>query len=404
MAKEKGANITLVKKQNRALILKTISMEGNLSRVELASITGLAKMTITNLVSELIEQGFLQEEEMERGGEPAKQVGRPAIRLKLADHSPCICGMLIKRGLCQVALADFSGKFFDQITYHYSDTLTEEMLIGVLVENFHTLKKRTSRKVVAVGISSMGPVDTARGYLLNPPAFYGIRDLPIVARIERETGLRTFLINDANAGALAEKMYGLGKNIKNFVYLHIMKGVGSGLILSDKLYEGNVGQSGELGHMSINFFGPVCTCGQSGCVEVYANLNNMVKQAQSMSKYYGESRILKLESPVWEDFVEAAAEGDQLATTCLYDFCRYIAYALINTLNMLDIELVVVGYYSKPGTEIVENMLRQIITTSNRYKQKSEIQFVHSSFLGDAPLVGSVAAVADRYFDLKFEI
>ena len=190
---------------------------------------------------------------------------------------------------------------------------------------------------------------------MNPPYFYGIENFPITSIIHKITGLPTFLVNDANAGALAEKLYGIGKDIPNFTYLHIMNGIGSGLVLKDSLYEGDTGQSGEIGHTSINFAGPQCACGNKGCLDLYANVDNMRQKVFELSPFYPASPLASVSHPTWYDIVDCANRKDALAIIVIEEFCSYVSYALINTLNLLNIATLIVGYDSSLNGFIIED-------------------------------------------------
>ena len=220
-----GANIRDLKQQNRALILKHIALTRGLSRGKLARIVGLSKMAVGNLVSDLIAMGLVEECET-----PAANgnYGRRPIILQLAAASPCICGMLVKRGFFQVILADLGGAVLHRRDIPFEGGMDQEQMLALLLGAYDALRREEPRRVLAVGIASVGPVDAASGVLLTPPSFYSISNVPLAQRVQEHTGLPAFLIHDASAGALAEKFYGGQKNTDNFIYLHIMNGIGGG--------------------------------------------------------------------------------------------------------------------------------------------------------------------------------
>lgn len=359
-------------------------------------------MTVSNLVGELIQDGLIEETSIT--DETAIYNGRPPIQLQLAEVSPCVCGMLIKRGFLQVVLADLGGKILESSSYAFDNGLTVTTLLETLVEGYKLLKKKTTRRILAVGISCIGPVNSTTGYLLNPPDFFEIENVPLVEIVEEKTGLPAFLINDANAGALAEKMYGHAKEESNFVYLHIMNGIGAGLVLQDSLYNGNCGQSGEIGHTSINFAGPRCSCGNTGCLDLYANIPAMQRRIRQLAPLHPQSSLSGVLSPTWNEIIDLAHKKDNLAIIALDDFCSYIAFALIDVLNTLDLSTVVVGYNSNSNGRIIEDLLRIKISDSVLYSRYREVDVYHSAFGGDAPLVGSAAIVADKIFNLELKV
>lgn len=400
--KQSGSNFQDIKLQNRTLVLRLIATNTANSRVALANTTGLSKMAIGNIVSELISQDMIEEKQLTPDSSSAS--GRPPIILEISDKSPRICGMLIKRGFCQVIISDLSGKIIRASASHYTPG---EMNAEILVKTLHDLYIKVTLpyndKIIAIGISSLGPINIITGEILNPPDFYNITNLNIVNIFEEITNLPVFLINDANAGALAEKLYGKYKHSSSFMYLHIMNGIGSGLVLEDKLFNGNFGQSGEIGHTSISFCGPKCSCGNNGCLDLYANISKMNEKAKKLSAIYPYSPILKKESPIWEDLLENANNKDPLSIAVLDEFCEYVSEALINALNLLDLSMVIVGYNAPDNCTIIEDILSSHIASLKAYSRYRDVDFVHSTFAGNAPLIGSIAVVADKIFNYQLD-
>lgn len=400
---QSGSNIKDVKQTNRMLILKLIATDMANTRADIAKVTGLSKMAVGNLVTELIGQNFLEEDSANPENTTAS--GRPPVILKLAAHSPKICGILIKRGLCQLVISDLSGKPLALETKHYeSGKMSAAYLTGLLRSMYESIAAEYPDELFAIGIASIGPVNSITGEILNPPDFYGLSNLNITQAVQDFSGLPVVLINDANAGALAEKLYGRCRQTSNFIYLHIMNGIGAGLVLEDKLYNGNCGQSGEIGHTSISFSGPRCSCGNIGCLDLYANQKNMLRRVGELRITYPDSPLLNLQTPEWEDFVALADQRDPMAMAILDEFCGYLSFALSNALNLLDVSTVVVGYNSHTQSNFIERVLSSRIANTVLYASYREIPIVHSFFGGNAPLIGAIAAVADQVFSLKLPL
>jgi predicted NBD/HSP70 family sugar kinase len=404
MSSQHGTNLTSLKEKNRALALQLIATEQSVSRVDLARNMHLTKTTLGNIVSELIDKEIISEySEQEKTAELS--LGRRPITLDLSPASPLIAGMLIKRNLLTVILADLKGNIKEQANYEYH-TLDRELLVNELIAMYEQLSARQSRRIVAIGISPIGPVDTVKQMILSPANFWDIHDLPIGSIISEKTGLQTFLIHDSSAGALAEKLYGNKMNpYNNMLYLHIMNGIGVGYILHGKVYDGDSGQSGELGHMSIHLDGPKCSCGNTGCLELYANIEKMNEKIRALHETYLLSSTLPAKSCyTWEDIIDAASSSDFLALSALDEFCTYLARALRNTLNLLDIHHIIVGYNAPYPTTILEDVLSSKLNTQAHNTFKHPIVIEKSTFSGDAPLIGSIAVVANNIFNGSLNI
>lgn len=164
------------------------------------------------------------------------------------------------------------------------------------------------------------------------------------------------------------------------------------------------GQTDALtGHASIRFDGPLCPCGNHGCLDLYANIQIMRKTMKEMAPAHPVSPLTELEKPQWEDFMGAAQAGDALALAVVDVFCRYVCYALTNLLGALDVSTVIVGYPAPEGCQVVEELLDKHLR-GTALRARREIRLAHSSFLGDAPLIGAAALVADKIFRCELEI
>lgn len=365
------------------------------SRIDLARKTGLSKMTISNHVAELIRKGIVVERDSQ--GQAENVLGRHPIPLHISGLSPCICGLWITRTHTQAVLADISGSIIDMSKMYYQGSLSREALISMLLSQYDALASRTGRRIIGCGISSIGPLDSTTGYLLNPSNFWGLSYIPLTEIVSAHTGLPTYLIHDAHAGALVEKIYGRGGPYENFVYLHISEGIGLGFVLNGALFNGFSGQSGEIGHTSINFNGPRCSCGNRGCLESYASIDRMRKKISELLPLFPDSAFKKLKSPSRSDVINFASGGDPIAVAALDEFCGYLAHALANLLRLLDFSTIIVGYDALSSSYILEKILYEKMRDYSP-PEKNNVEILHSYFNNDGPLMGAIAIVANEVF------
>lgn len=166
-----------------------------------------------------------------------------------------------------------------------------------------------------------------------------------------------------------------------------------------------MGQSGEIGHTSINFAGPVCDCGNTGCLELYANMKNMNNKIQKLKSIYPSSDYLSInkEEYTWKEIVDAPNMLDYYAVSALDEFCEYISYALANTLNLLDINHILVGYDSDSPGNMLENMLSAKLNSRVLVARYRDVKVEKSTFGGNAPLIGSIALITDKIFRGEIE-
>ena len=356
-----GTNLTNVKEKNRALALRLISTGQSVSRANLARSMHLTKTTLGNIVSDLIANDIIKEYTYS-SSEADASLGRKPIILDLSPNSPLILGLLIKRNLLSGILADLKGRIIAQKDYRY-DSLDQDTLIETLMQLYEQLRKEQSRRIVAIGISSLGPVDTKAQKITTPTDFWGIKNLPLPEIIQERTGLPAY-------------------------------------------YDGDFGQSGELGHTSINFAGPSCNCGNRGCLELYANIDNMNRHIQELRDIYKGPTLLAKEQEfyTWSDIITAASAMDFLAMAALDEFCGYLAYAVRNAIHLLDVSHIIVGYDSPVETTVVEDTLTTKLNSGPQSNTGHVIEIVKSSFGGQAPLIGSIAVVTDKIFNGELNI
>ena len=380
----------------RMQIVKMIATIGPISRVLLSEKTGLSKMTISNYVSELISQGIVSEVEI--SGISPHGKGRRPTGLTISPSSPLICGILIKRGVCQAISADLSGRILNSVHHGYPEHMTEKELIAIILGLIDSLAAKSPRPFVACGVASIGPLNVRTGSLLSPPNFYQIKNLNIIDEIQKHTNVPALLINDATAGALSELLYGYGKSNSHFAYLHIMNGIGMGFVINGEIYNHISGQNGEIGHVSINFNGPLCPCGNRGCLELYANQTAMWQRIQELSHYFPKSPLSRKTEPGFAEILEAAAKNDPIALNVLDSFLEYVTIALISTINLLDFPMLIIGYDCSYPTDIVEKIIMNKTNSRLVALQRDKLAVYRSTFQGDAPLIGSSAVIASEIF------
>ncbi len=211
----------------------------------------------------------------------------------------------------------------------------------------HLLKQVSSNEIEGIGIGFPGKVNSETGFVTSAPNFNNWKNVPVKKRLLK-FGFPVFIDNDANCAALGELLFGRGKKLKNFVMVTLGTGVGGGLILNGKLFRGESGGAGEIGHITIDYSGPYCKCGRRGCIEAYAG-NNYIKQRTIQKLHeYPDSLILQLvehnlnniEPKIIND---AARRGDELAIKILKETGYYIGIGLANLANTLDIHHFIIG-------------------------------------------------------------
>ena len=357
----KAQNQLKTKQKNKSLVLKLLLTGSSLSRACLARETGLTKMTITNIVGELISDGFIRE-----SGTSDTSVGRKPISLEIAEGARRIIGVYLSRN----AVHAFSGDITGQIFTHLRSPLKNETNSSITEKIFGLLDKIIAEtdfdKITGIGISSIGPVDVSGGRLLSPTNFFQIKNLPLAEMISGRYSLPVYIDNDMNTSALAEKYYGIGRQLSDFIYVGVSNGVGAGIISGHRLFSGAHGFAGEFGHVCVDAHGAPCPCGSRGCLELYSSF------PADWERLSTEKRAERLDNML-----------------------NYLTPALIGLINLFDPQLIVLGHELVRCGSSAE-LLETRIKGRTLFSDSSEIPVVLSAFGERTPLHGALALVTDK--------
>jgi len=200
--------------------------------------------------------------------------------------------------------------------------------------------------VACVGVSAPGPLDATGTRVLEPPNLASWEDVPLVAWLEEDLGVRVVLENDANAAALAEWRFGAGQGFEDVVYLTMSTGVGAGLILGGRLFRGAARAAGEVGHARVEWGDDAerCGCGKRGCLEAYVGGGSWKRRlAREVPAGSRVAALAGRDEPTPAHVVAAAREGDAFALAEMDRFNRYLARGIVNVGFTLAPQVVVLG-------------------------------------------------------------
>lgn len=396
-----GSNNKITRIRNRAIVLRLICTGSNVSRISIAKQTGLSKMSISNIVNELIRDGFVEEQAGKPSvGENPSLGRRPVILVPNCD-TYAIVGLYISRDCAVSILSNLKCEILSEIKCDFcleeSNSTFKNKILSITRETLSS-EKISGKKVLGIGVSCIGPLDNKDGTILQPPNFYHLSSIPIRQILENEYGYPVYVDNDMNAAALAEKLYGKGKNISNFVYIGVTNGIGSGIIMNDTLYAGEMGFSGEIGHTTINYEGPKCACGNTGCLELYASIPEIVRQAKISIQLGIDSALKEFDEIKWHDIVRCAMEKDMLALNLIDRLCMYISIGIVSIINLFDPKAIFLGHDIAIAGRLLTQKLELFIierTISSKYKH---IPVENSAFEDKSAVIGAAALVLNQLF------
>ncbi|MFC2039636.1 ROK family protein [Chloroflexota bacterium] len=261
------------------------------------------------------------------------------------------------------AVADDGGKILGQSRVPTPSAKKPEPVMEAVyraAEKAATEAGASLTEVSAAGIAVAGVSNPALGIIHTSPNLTGFTEFAISRAFEEKLGIPPYLINDANAGAVGEHVWGAGRGAQNLIFITLSTGIGGGIIIDGALYTGATGAAGEIGHMVLEADGPPCPCGNRGCWEQLASGTALACMARERIKAGALSNIIdmaggNLENITAEAVGRAAATGDSLAGELMASVSRYLGVGLANLLNLFNPEIIVIGGgLSKIGKPLLE--------------------------------------------------
>jgi glucokinase len=248
-----------------------------------------------------------------------------------------------------------------------------------------------------LGVAAAGPINSKLGTITDAPNLPGWTDVPLAARLRAAMGLTTVLANDANASAIGEQTFGAGRGVSEMVYITISTGIGGGIILGGRLYEGVTGSAGEVGHMILEPDGPACGCGRKGCLEALAS-GTAIGRAGAEAVRTGASPLLAHLAESWggmtsEVVAMAAEQGDATAASILAEAARYLGIGLVNIVHLFNPAMIVFGGgAAKIGPRLIDPAVTFMKT--NAFPVMARAVRVEPAQHGDESAVLGAAALA----------
>ena len=263
-------------------------------------------------------------------------------------------------------------------------------------------KIRGEYNLSAVGISCGGPLNSKTGVILSPPNLPGWINVAVCDFFEKRWGIPAFLQNDANAGAVAEWMYGAGRGTNNFIFITFGTGFGAGLILDSKLYAGNQGMAGELGHWRISPFGPT-GYGKSGSLEGFCSGNGILQQTKQKLlelRQLGLTHPLmgKSEALTTKDMFDLASKGDELCLEIVSTVGEMLGRGLAMLIDLLNPEVIVAGSIFTRRYDLLHPLAIRIIEKEVLSVSAQHCRILPSK-LGEE--IGDISALATALYSLN---
>jgi predicted NBD/HSP70 family sugar kinase len=400
-----GANLPLVSSYNRGVVLDTIRTSGELSRVELAGMTGLTAPSVSNIVRRLMAEGYVVE-----AGQSASTGGKPRTLLRVNPWAGFAVGVQVDAEATTSVLVDLAGEVLERRSRrggHRSAPATVMARIAADVEDLVAQAGVERRLVIGVGVAVPGPIDHHRGVVLTPPNLPAWHDVALRDQLEELLpGLPVLVDNDATVAVMGERWVGGADAATNFACIYMGAGIGAGIFVDGQVYRGSSSNAGEIGHISLDVDGEECFCGNRGCLELFAAPRSIVAAARRhASDFPGADTALQL-SPsgrgVRADharIARAASAGVPYAVEAIERSARYLALGVVTLVNLFDLELLVLAGqgFAHVGERYVAAVRRELATRSFA-RANHDVQVRLSPIADDVGAVGAASMVLHSEF------
>lgn len=389
-----------MKSLNKSTILNIIRLHGPISRAEIAKMTRLTPPTVTNIVSELLQDRLIVESNL-----GISTGGRKPIMLKINSSGFYVIGIYARAKKLDAAVANLDGKIVYECSCFLPDNPDETAFLlelKRLSEKALAFVRREGQQALGIGIGMHGLVDPLQGESIYAPHLH-LKRVPVKKYLETELNVLVEMENDVRSLALAESWFGQGLDLANFITVNISSGIGAGIILDHELYQGDSYSAGEIGHTTIDIDGPKCSCGNYGCLEALASGPAMVERAKREIER-GRKSILceKLEGNAdgltGEAIYEAALDGDLLAIDVLADTGRFLGVGLANLINTFNPSRIILhGGVTRAGRFIIDPLLETVRSRALE-RPAEQVSIVVSELGKKATLIGAFTLVLKKIF------
>lgn len=351
----KKATQQQTKEHNRNLVFKTILEKESISRADIARTTRLTRTTVSDIVTELIQEGLVEEV-----GVGTSRGGKSPILLSVVEDSRTMIGLDLAQNQFSGAVVNLCGKLYETKSLPVDERDGDEAL-GLVYEILDPLVNTAGDSLVGIGVGTPGLVNTREGVVVSAVNL-DWSDLPLAQLLRERYSLPVCVLNDSQAAAMGEYVYGKESDEpRNLIVINARHGIGAGIVIDGQLFQGDGGGAGEIGHVVVVMEdGLLCRCGNYGCLETVASAQAIVKRMRQLAGGPAGVGVITLEA------VESAfSAGDSLARQVVLEAGSYMGLAISGLVGMLNIQNIVLsGELTRFGTPWLEAIRNMMMKTS----------------------------------------
>jgi N-acetylglucosamine repressor len=375
---------------NRSTILNVVKTNRLIARAEVARQTGLSPATVTAIVSDLIAEDLVFEKEI---GDSSG--GRRPIMLGINPEGGFVAGIKLTEEGIVGALTDLEARVLTKRTDRLESRSAEDVVVSLvhMVRELLAQAQLPQSKLLGVGIGLAGIVDEQRSVLRCSP-FFGWRDLPLREMIQQKLNVPVYVDNDVNTLTQAEKWFGSGQGVDNFLVITVGRGIGLGIVINGQLYRGSRGGAGEFGHTIIQPGGRACSCGKQGCLETMVSEPGLVCSALEAAQ---AGKIAPVGSV--DELLQIAQAGNETAAEIFTNAGRLLGQAIGNLVTLFNPEKIILGGEGVRLGALLLAPMQDAIRESSYPLLYSDLTFQIEAWGDDAWAWGAASQVLRELFE-----
>jgi predicted NBD/HSP70 family sugar kinase len=303
-----GTNPERNRSHNRRVVLDAVRLHGPLGRTAIARLAHLSSQAVSNIVSELLDEGLLLERGRLRSGR-----GLPPVQVAVNPDGGMTVGVEIAADHLVTVLVDLTGHVRAHRAIPLEDTSPDHVapLLGLEIDKLCKAVPGSRDRLLGLGVVMPGPFEIEGMSSVGPTTLSGWSSMDAAAALSAATGMTALIENDATAAAVGERLHGVARNLKNFCLLYFGAGLGLGIVADGRPMRGAFGNAGEIGHVIVAAGGKPCACGNRGCLERYASLHALKERLASegitCDGHADLEELLATRHPILRDWIEEAA-------------------------------------------------------------------------------------------------
>ncbi len=362
---------------NLERVVRAVRGAGALTQAEIARTTGLSAATVSNIVRELRELGTIEVRDTSAGGRRARSVS-------LSGDAGIVVGIDFGHSHLRVAVGNLAHQVLAEESEPFDvDSAADEgfRLAERIVDGLLGSAGVTREKIIGVGLGVPGPIDAERSVIDSTALLPGWHGVNPREELSRRMGAPVYVDNDANLGALGELVWGSGRGCGDLAYIKVASGVGAGLVINGQIYRGPGGSAGEIGHITLDESGPVCRCGNRGCLETFAASRYVLPL---LAATHGPDLTMA-------KVVRAARDGDAGCRRVIADIAHHVGSGVAQLCNVLNPTTVVIGDELADAGELALEPMRAAVRRYTIPSAARQLTLVPGALGGRAEVLGALA-------------